>query len=477
MHVRRLSRAAAAALVSSALGVALLLWLAVAPAQQVQAATYTVNVGTDGADLGADGVCDSDAAAGNQCSLRAAIQEANASVDQDVIAIGGAGPIVLGGPLPIITDNGLVITGSNQQVSMTAPNIAFEVNADGVHFNDLIIDGQNVGTVGIMVDAGVDDLVVDGVTVRGFTAGGYDNHGGGGQRATIRNSTFTDNPGDGIFAIGGKDGVIMNNIITNNGDAIADNGLEVANEDGMVIQGNTFSGNFDAQILVGAMGAGEHMTIIQNTITAGSDGLVIGGGVVATAHVDVGLSVDNRNVFRGTIAAPGEQYMRNLSVADINAIYNDWNAYTNAAIEGVICHGTDAGCGPGVIIFDPFITTPSPLPTITPTPTVTETPGAPTETPTETPVGGAPGDVETLPLIAGCNPLAWTGTDSTPIATIAGAVSPADILVALWEFDSTGVWLGYSPQFPEVSDLQQMNRLDVVFVCVSTTGTFSRPVI
>ena len=84
--------------------------------------------------------------------------------------------------------------------------------------------------------------------------------------------------------------------------------------------------------------------------------------------------------------------------------------------------------------------------------------------------------METLPLIAGCNPLAWTGTDNTPIATIAGAVSPAGILVALWQFNN-GTWLGYSPQFPEVSDLQQMNRLDVVFVCVSATGTFSRPVI
>ena len=94
-----------------------------------------------------------------------------------------------------------------------------------------------------------------------------------------------------------------------------------------------------------------------------------------------------------------------------------------------------------------------------------------------TPVSTAtPGGVETVPLIAGCNPLAWTGTDATPIATIAGAVAPADILVALWELEG-GVWLGYSPQFPDVSDLTQKNRLDVVFVCVSAAGMFSRPVI
>ena len=89
--------------------------------------------------------------------------------------------------------------------------------------------------------------------------------------------------------------------------------------------------------------AGQRVSIIQNSITSGSDGIVIGAGVAATAAIDIGLSVDNRNVFRGAIAAPAEQYLRNLSVANINAIYNDWNAYNDAAIEGVICHDGDAG--------------------------------------------------------------------------------------------------------------------------------------
>jgi hypothetical protein len=478
MHIRKLSRAAAAAIVLSAVSTALLVWLAVVPTTRVQAATYTVNVTTDGADLGIDGVCDSDAAGGSQCSLRAAIEEANATPGQDVIAIGIAGPIVLTGPLPVITDNGLVITGSGQQVSMTAPGLAFSINADGVQFNNLIIDGENVGTMGIQISITSDDLILDGLTVRGFTDDGFDNSGGGGgQRNTIRNSTFTANSGNGIDFNGGSNDVVMNNVITNNGDAAVDNGLEVSNEDDFVIQGNTFSGNFNAQIMIAGLLAGQRVSIVQNSITSGSDGIDIGGAVAATAAIDIGLSVDNRNVFRGAIAAPAEQHLRNLSPANINAIYNDWDAYNPAAIEGVICHDGDPACGPGVVDFDPFINTPSPLPTITPTPTVTETPGTPTETPTGTPgASGTPGATESLALIAGCNPLAWTGTDATPIATVDGAVSPAGILVALWQF-ANGTWLGYSPQFPEVSDLQQMNRLDVVFVCVSATGTFSRPVI
>jgi parallel beta-helix repeat protein len=455
---------------------ALLVWLVVIPATRVQAATYTVNVATDDADLNpGDGVCDSDAAAGDQCSLRAAIEEANASLAQDVIAVGVTGPIVLLGGLPTITDDDLIITGSGQEVSLTAPGTAFSINADGVQINNLIVDGENVGTTGFLVNNWADDLVLDGLTVRRFTDDGLNNSvGSGGDRNTIRNCTFTDNSGDGIELDGGKDNVVRDSVITNNGNAAGDVGLEVNWVDNLLIQGNTLSGNFDAQILIGSLGA-RYVNIIQNTITAGSDGIVIGAAVDAGAHIDIGLSVDNRNVFRGAIAAPAEQYLTDLSAVNINAIYNDWNAYTSAAIEGVICHDGDPGCGPGVVNFDPFIDTPSPLPTVTPTPTATETPGGATATPTVGPTA-TPGGEETLPLIEGCNPLAWTGSDNTPIATVAGAVSPAGILVALWE-SAGGVWLGYSPQFPDVSDLQKLNRLDVVFVCVSATGTFSRPVI
>jgi len=457
------------------LSFALVMAIVVTPATRVQATTYTVNVTTDDADLGIDGTCDSNAAGGNQCSLRAAIEEANAFVDNDVIAISTAGPIVLLADLPAIADDDLIITGSGQQVSLTAPGTAFTIDhADRVQINNLVIDGEGIGTIGILVDNWSDDLVLNGLTVRGFAAGVYYAIGSGGDRNTIRNCTLTANRDNAVVLNGGKDDVVRDSVITNNGDVAGDSGIEANWEVDLLIQGNTFSGNSDAQILIGNLGVNRHVTIIQNTITSGSDGIVISGAVDPTAAIDIGLSVANRNVFRGTIA-PTEQHLRNLSSANINAIYNDWDAYNPAAIEGVICHDGDAGCGPGVVDFEPFIDTPSPLPTATTTPTPTQTPGGETATPTAT-ATGTPGGVETVALIAGCNPLAWTGTDATPIATIAGAVAPADILVALWSFEG-GVWLGYSPQFPDVSDLTQMGRLDVVFVCGSAAGTFSRPVI
>jgi len=118
---------------------------------------------------------------------------------------------------------------------------------------------------------------------------------------------------------------------------------------------------------------------------------------------------------------------------------------------------------------------PTAVPTQIPWPTSTV---APTAVPTQTPqpTSQPPAATETVPLIAGCSPVVWTGVHGTPIGTVAGAVSPAGSLVALWAFDA-GLWLGYSPQFPEVSDLTQMNRLDVAFVCMNVPGTFTRPLI
>ena len=446
------SGVAAAALLAS-VGMALLVWLVVIPATRVQAATYTVNVTTDGNDLVIDGICDSDAAGGNQCSLRAAIEEANASGDDDVIAIGVSGPIVLLSDLPVITDADLIITGGGETVSLTAPGTAFTVNTDGVQINNLVIDGEGIGTTGIKATASTDDLVLEGLTVQGFT-------------------------GNGIELAGGEDSALRGSVVTDNDDS----GLKATNTDDFVVQGNTFSGNSDAQIFVDSLLVGQDLLIIQNTITSGSDGILIGASVNAGANIDIGLSYDNRNVFRGTLGV-GEYHLIDLAATNIDAEYNDWHNYDTTGIEGVICHDADIdpncplGTGPGVVDFDPFVATESPLPTATPLTTVTPTPGTPTVTPTGTPAATAtPGGVETLALLAGCNPLAWTGSDNTPIADIDGAVSPPDILVALWSLEG-GVWLGYSPQFPDVSDLQEMDRLGVVFVCVSAGGTFSRPVI
>jgi hypothetical protein len=181
-----------------------------------------------------------------------------------------------------------------------------------------------------------------------------------------------------------------------------------------------------------------------------------------------------------------------LGAAAVDAENNDWNAYIEAAIEGLICHNVEAGCGAGVVDFVPFIGASSPLPTPTPTITITPTPGTPTAT--NTPAATAtstPGPATATPtvtptpamasvtLVGGaCNPVASTYPDNTPIATIAGAVSPSGILISIWWFNpGASAWLGYSPQFPQVSNLNDVDRLEAIFICVTSAGTWSRPII
>jgi hypothetical protein len=88
-------------------------------------------------------------------------------------------------------------------------------------------------------------------------------------------------------------------------------------------------------------------------------------------------------------------------------------------------------------------------------------------------------ELESVALVEGCNPVALTWPDATAIATVAGAVAPAEALDAIWKFDpATGTWKGFSPTAPAaVNDLASVDRLDAGFVCVNVAATFSRPVI
>ena len=85
---------------------------------------------------------------------------------------------------------------------------------------------------------------------------------------------------------------------------------------------------------------------------------------------------------------------------------------------------------------------------------------------------------ESVDLVKGCNPLAATWPDATPIDTVVTGVAPAEALDAIWLFDpASGAWQGYSPAAPEASDLEFVNNLDAIFVCMNAPGTVSRLVI
>jgi len=111
------------------------------------------------------------------------------------------------------------------------------------------------------------------------------------------------------------------------------------------------------------------------------------------------------------------------------------------------------------------------VPASTATPGPSPTPGGPVATATPLPPG-----FEGVDLAAGCNPVTTTYPDGTAIETIASAVGAAGNLEGLWEFEG-GVWLGYSPAYPQVSDLTAKDFLDVVFICVAGAGSFARPIV
>jgi hypothetical protein len=39
------------------------------------------------------------------------------------------------------------------------------------------------------------------------------------------------------------------------------------------------------------------------------------------------------------------------------------------------------------------------------------------------------------------------------------------------------VWKGYSPEFPHVSDMEPVDQLDVMAICMRAPGEFVRPLL
>lgn len=86
------------------------------------------------------------------------------------------------------------------------------------------------------------------------------------------------------------------------------------------------------------------------------------------------------------------------------------------------------------------------------------------------------GPSENVSLVQGCNNVTLTWPAGTATGAIAAAVAPAATLTGIWRYDARqGRFLGFAPQAPEVSDLQTVNRLDAVFICVGTAGILTRP--
>ncbi|MGH3144657.1 MAG: hypothetical protein ACRDTR_02540, partial [Rubrobacter sp.] len=136
--------------------------------------TFTVNLTGDGSDMNlADDACDTLALLGRQCTLRAAIQQANATANAggpDLIDFGffGDGPYTISpaSQLPIITQP-LIIDGYTQ--SGASENTLDQPGRSDASIQ-IELDGTNAGlsATGLVFGIGVSDCVVRGLAINDF---------------------------------------------------------------------------------------------------------------------------------------------------------------------------------------------------------------------------------------------------------------------------------------------------------------------
>jgi hypothetical protein len=133
--------------------------------------TFTVNRTGDGSDLNpGDGICDASVNAGEQCSLRAALEELNSQGASAIphrieFNIPGRGPftIAVGTPLPLITVP-VEIDGSTQPgASCPAGDTPAELM--------IFLDGSNGGS-GLFMGFGSDGSTIHGLKIENFTSSG-----------------------------------------------------------------------------------------------------------------------------------------------------------------------------------------------------------------------------------------------------------------------------------------------------------------
>ena len=231
---------------------------------------FMVNSNGDGDDVTqGDGVC---ATSGAVCTLRAAIQEANASLAScgaiNITFSGVVSPITLGSPLPAI---------------------AHSVNISGPGANLLSVSGNNSFPVFEVNVASPKVVAISGLTIANGNSGS--SNGGGGIRnsgsgtVNVDNSAVSNNSAPaavgGIFNVSGT--VNITNSILNNNAAPANLGGGIFNQGGIVNDDCTLSTN-------SAVGGGDYNqgtatvnitnSTISRNIATGAGGIFNSGAAV-----------------------------------------------------------------------------------------------------------------------------------------------------------------------------------------------------
>ena len=301
------------------------------------ATTFTVNSVADSSDSNtADGVCND--GSGN-CTLRAAIEQANATAGTDTInfSIGtGAKTIVQTSDFPIISDP-VIIDGTTQPGFAGTPIIeingnnrantnraGFSITAGSSTIRGLVINRVNSGAISLDTNGGNHiegnyigtDITGTQVLANKFTGVGVNTSQNviGGTTASARNVISGNNPGIGF------NGSITNNLIQGNYIGVdatgsvalgnSNSGITVAGSGNHVGgtaagAGNVISGNSGDGIFL----AGSAQTVEGNFIGTNAAGTVAvansgrGIEVASSSNVIGGTSLAARNIISGNRGA------------------------------------------------------------------------------------------------------------------------------------------------------------------------------
>ena len=250
--------------------------------QNVLAATFTVTENTDASDATpGNGAC---ATAGAVCTLRAAIEEANALAGTDTINFSNGNKVINPSATYTISSQ-LTIDGSTVGASNTADidgndgaYNAFTLtgNSDGSTIKGLYI--HDFGVKGFEIQSGADSITIGGPNAAdrnyiglavgeasdGNTGGGI---GSAGTNVTIQGNVISGNTGNGITLLNGsKDVTIKSNRIGTDSSGV--------NDRGNTVDGINVSDPSTPIALNGGDGGVEGLVIGSNVLGAGN---IIGG--------------------------------------------------------------------------------------------------------------------------------------------------------------------------------------------------------
>ena len=299
-------RLPAAAGLLGLLALAVVLGFVAGGSTPAQAATFTVDSTGDGGDSNtADGVCDDGAGA---CTLRAAIEQANASAGVDTInfSIGGGGvqTIAPGSALPTITDP-VVIDGTTQPGFVGSPIIELDGSGAGTSANGLYITAGSstvkglvinrfMKTTGLGVGNGIRLDTVGGNTIEGNYIG-----------TDVTGTVDLGNDATGVLILNAPNNTIggttaaARNVIA--GNDIQDVQISVSGATDNVVEGNYIgtdvTGTIDLAVGVGNPGtAGVGISGSANNIIGGT---TAGARNIIAGRVDISRSDATGNVVQG----------------------------------------------------------------------------------------------------------------------------------------------------------------------------------